>query len=450
VLLKTVGLAVALAHAGLPVLAGEGSVVPVIADLRADLGDEQSVDRGLSTFAAHLLALKAMAEAAAPDVLLLADELGAGTDPEEGAALGRVLVEHAASKTAWGVFTTHLGSLKRVASEVPGVVNGSLEFDLETLTSRYRFRRGVPGASHALDVAGRLGFPQALIERARGLTSDESRALERLLAEVGDALAETERERERLGLARKAADAAVVEHREAAEAVKRSLAELKRRLTAESESLLARARELWQTIQRDAKKRDKSRADAEALGASIDGLARGTSALQAAATPQALGLPEPEREAEAPLSLEPGARVRVIDLGFDAVVVSAPDSHGNVRLRKNALGITSHVSKLRAADRSEAKRPMGATVHYESTDAPPPVEADLRGLEVGDALSAVDQALDRAVVSGLTEVRLIHGIGTGALRVAVQKHLKTHPQVESQRWGERYEGGRGVTVARLR
>ena len=450
VLLKTVGLAVALAHAGLPVLAGEGSAVPVLTDLRADLGDEQSVDRGLSTFAAHLLALKAMAEAAAPDVLLLADELGAGTDPEEGAALGRVLVEHVASKAAWGVFTTHLGSLKRVASEVPGVVNGSLEFDLETLTSRYRFRRGVPGASHALDVAGRLGFPEALIERARGLTSDESRALERLLAEVGDALAETERERERLSLARKAADGAAVEHREAAEAVKRSLAELKRRLTAESESLLARARELWQTIQREAKKRDKSRADAESLGASLDGLERGTSALQAAASPRAIGLPEPAPEPQAPLKLEPGARVRVTDLGFDAVVVSPPDSHGNVRLRKGALGITSHVSKLRAAEGSKPNEIRGATVHYESSDAPPPVEADLRGLEVVDALSAVDQALDRAVMSGLTEVRIIHGIGTGALRVAVQKHLKSHPQVESQRWGEGYEGGRGVTVARLR
>ena len=450
VLLKTVGLAVALAHAGLPVLAAEGSAVPVISDLRADLGDEQSVDRGLSTFAAHLLALKAMAEAAAPDVLLLADELGAGTDPEEGAALGRVLVEHAASKAAWGVLTTHLGSLKRVASEVPGVVNGSLEFDLETLTSRYRFRRGVPGASHALDVARRLGFPEALIERARALTSDESRALERLLAEVGDALAETERERERLMLARKAADEAAAGHEEAAEAVKRSLAELKRRLTAESEALLARARELWQAIQREAKKREKSRADADALGASLDGIERGATALQAAASPRAVGLPEPVPAPEAPLSLAPGARVHVADLGFDAVVVSGPDAHGNVRLRKNALGITSHVSKLRAADGRRPAAPVAASVHYESSDAPPPLEADLRGLEVGDALSAVDLALDRAVLSGLSEVRIIHGIGTGALRTAVQKHLKGHPQVESQRWGEGYEGGRGGTVPRLR
>jgi DNA mismatch repair protein MutS2 len=450
VLLKTVGLAAALAHAGLPVLASEGSAVPVLADLRADLGDEQSVDRGLSTFAAHLLALKAMAEVAAPDVLLLADELGAGTDPEEGAALGRVLVEHAASKGAWGVLTTHLGSLKRVATEVPGVVNGSLEFDLETLTSRYRFRRGVPGASHALDVARRLGFPAALIERARGLTSDESRALERLLAEVGDALAEAQRERERLAVAQKAAEAAAVEHRDAAEAVKRSLADLRRRLTAESEALLARSRELWQTIQREAKKRERSRADAEALGTSLDGIERGASALQAAASPRALGLPEPAAVPMAPPAIVPGARVRVTDLGFDAVVVSGPDDHGTVRLRKGALGITSHVSKLLAAEGGRANDIKGATVHYESTDAPPPVEADLRGLEVGEALTAVDHALDRAVLAGLTEVRLIHGIGTGALRVAVQKHLKTHPQVESQRWGERFEGGRGVTVARLR
>jgi DNA mismatch repair protein MutS2 len=329
-------------------------------------------------------------------------------------------------------------------------VNGSLEFDLETLTSRYRFRRGVPGASHALDVARRLGFPAALIERARGLTSDESRALERLLAEVGDALAEAQRERERLAVAQKAAEAAAVEHRDAAEAVKRSLADLRRRLTAESEALLARSRELWQTIQREAKKRERSRADAEALGTSLDGIERGASALQAAASPRALGLPEPAAVPMAPPAIVPGARVRVTDLGFDAVVVSGPDDHGTVRLRKGALGITSHVSKLLAAEGGRANDIKGATVHYESTDAPPPVEADLRGLEVGEALTAVDHALDRAVLAGLTEVRLIHGIGTGALRVAVQKHLKTHPQVESQRWGERFEGGRGVTVARLR
>jgi len=449
VLLKTVGLAVAMAHTGLPVLAAEGSAIPVLRGLHADLGDEQSVDRGLSTFAAHLLALKAMAEAAGPEVLLLADELGAGTDPEEGAALGRALVEHVAARGAWGVLTTHLGSLKRVAGEVPGVVNGSLEFDLQTLTSRYRFRRGVPGASHALDVAGRLGFPEALIQRARGLTSDETRALERLLAEVGDALAEAQLERERLELARKAADAAAAEHRDASEHAKRALADLRRRLTAESEALLARAREVWQTVQRVAKKRDASIADAKELGVSLDAIERGTSALDAAASPAALGFSESVAPAAPPV-VAPGVRVRVTDLGFDAVVVSGPDSSGRVQLRKGALSIASHVSRLRAAEPAAAPSVRGPSARFEASDEAPPVEADLRGLEVGDALDKVDHALDRAVVSGLHEVRIIHGIGTGALRVAVQKHLKGHPQVESQRWGEGHEGGRGVTVARLR
>ncbi len=449
VLLKTVGLAVALAHAALPILAAEGSAIPALDELRADLGDEQSVDQGLSTFAAHLLALKAMAEAAGPRTLLLADELGAGTDPEEGAALGRALVEHVAARGAWGVITTHLGSLKRVASDVPGVVNGSLEFDLDTLTSRYRFRRGVPGASHALDVAGRLGFPEALLARARALTPEETRALERLLAEVGDALAATNEERVALERARAEAERAAAHHRETAEEAKRTLAELRRRLTAESEALLARSRELWQTVQREAKKRDKSLADAESLRTSMRELERGADTLLAAATPAALGLPDPV-ETQAPLALTPGSRVRVTDLGFEATLVSGPDAEGRVQLRRGNFSIQSHVSRLTAAAAAPAAAVRGPAARYEASDEPPPLEVDLRGLEVAEGVRAVDHALDRAVLSGLTELRIIHGIGTGALRVAVQKHLKGHPQVESQRWGEGHEGGRGVTVARLR
>ncbi len=449
VLLKTVGLAVALAHAGLPVLAAEGSLIPVMDELRADLGDEQSVDQGLSTFAAHLLALKAMAEAAGPRTLLLADELGAGTDPEEGAALGRALVEHVAALGSWGVITTHLGSLKRVASDVPGVVNGSLEFDLETLTSRYRFRRGVPGASHALDVAGRLGFPEALLARARALTPKQTRALERLLAEVGDALAATNEERAVLERSRAEADRAAAHHREAVEEARRALADLRRRLTAESEALLGRSRELWQTVQREAKKRDKSRTDAESLRTSMRELERGADTLLAAATPAALGLPE-SIETAVPLSLTPGSRVRVTDLGFEATFVSGPDAEGRVQLRRGNFNIQSHVSRLAAAVAAPPVTARGSAARYEASDESPPLEVDLRGLEVPEAVGAVDHALDRAVLSGLIELRIIHGIGTGALRVAVQKHLKGHPQVESQRWGEGHEGGRGVTVARLR
>ncbi len=449
VLMKTVGLAVALAHAGLPVLAAEGSLVPVLDELLADLGDEQSVDQGLSTFAAHLMALKAMAEAAGPRTLLLADELGAGTDPEEGAALGRALVEHLAARGAWGVITTHLGSLKRVASEVPGVLNGSLEFDLDTLTSRYRFRPGVPGASHALDVAGRLGFPEALLARARELTPEETRALERLLAEIGDALAAAHAERAELVAARAEAERAAAHHRDSAEEARKSLAELRRRLTAESEALLVRSRELWQDVQREARKRDKSRAGADVLRDGMAQVERSAAALQRAASPEALGLPGSETPV-VPAVLTPGSRVRVTDLGFEATIVSGPDPEGRVQLRRGSFTIQSHVSRLAAAAVAPAPKSRGPVARYDASDEPPPLEADLRGMDVSEALGTVDHALDRAVLAGLHEVRIIHGIGTGALRIAVQKHLKGHPQVESQRFGDGYEGGRGVTVARLR
>jgi DNA mismatch repair protein MutS2 len=449
VLLKTVGLAVALSHAGLPVLAAEGSALPEMDELFADLGDEQSVDQGLSTFAAHLVALQAMAKAAGPRTLLLVDELGAGTDPEEGAALGRAWIEHVAGRGAWGVVTTHLGSLKRVASEVRGVVNGSLEFDRETLTSLYRFRPGVPGASHALDVAGRLGFPGELLERARTLTPGETRALERLLADVGEALARTEHERARFAEASARAEQAAAQHRETSEEMKRSLAELRRRLTAESDALLARTRELWQTVQREAKKKEKSRTDADALRDGIAHAERGSDALRAAATPSALGLPEAE-SVTAPVSLAPGSRVRVTDLGFEATLVSGPDAEGRVQLRRGNFNIQSHVSRLAAAAAAATPAVRGPAARYEASDEPPPLEADLRGMDVADALGEVDRALDRAVLAGLSEVRIIHGLGTGALRSAVQKHLKGHPQVESQRQGEGHEGGRGVTVASLR
>src|SRR5262249_42429906 len=169
-------------HAALPVPTREGSELPEISCVIADLGDEQSVDQGLSTFAAHLRSLAEMAEQASGQSLLLCDELGAGTDPEEGASLGRALIEHFPSRRAWGVVPTHLGTLKRAPAEVPGVCAGSLEFDRATLTPRYRFLPGVPGASHALEVAERLAFPEAVLAPAPPPPPDPPHEARRLVA----------------------------------------------------------------------------------------------------------------------------------------------------------------------------------------------------------------------------------------------------------------------------
>ena len=438
VLLKTVGLSVALSHAGFPVTADEGSEVPEIASMEVDLGDGQSVDQGLSSFAAHLQVLGRMAAAASPSSLLLCDELGAGTDPEEGAALGRALIEHFAGHGAWCVVTTHLGSLKRIAGQVPGVMNGSLEFDETTLTSRYRFLPGVPGASHALSVAERLGFPPALLDRARALTPDETRALERLIAELNQAHQRAREAEVSLTAARGEAERQAAEHRAAVESSRASLAEERRRVTREGEALMGRARELWQTVQREARRDEKSRTDAGRLREEIHALERDHDALRG-----------PAPEVAPPPALTAGQRVRVLDLGVEAEIVSGPDAEGRVRLKRGAWNIESHASRLTAAAPPVAeRRPVAGT--WVPSDDPPPLQVDLRGMESDEALTTLDAGLDRAVLSGLSELRIVHGIGRGVLRAAVERHLRGHPQVAGQRPGEVGEGGRGVTVARMR
>jgi DNA mismatch repair protein MutS2 len=290
-----------------------------------------------------------------------------------------------------------------------------------------------------------------VLDRARSLTSEESRALERLLAEVTAARRAADEERRSLAEARVEADRRAAEHREATESARRTVDDLRRRLTRESEVLLARARELWQLVQRDARKADKTRADAGRLKQEMQSIEASAEALQNAARPEAIGLPA-ATTLQTPLAVTPGARVHVKDLGIEAEVVSGPDPEGRVQLRRGAWKIQSHVAQLAplAADarRGEPVRRVAAT--YDPGDVPPMLEVDLRGMDVDEAIQAVDQGLDRAVLSGFHELRIIHGIGKGVLKAAVERHLRAHAQVESQRMGEGSEGGRGVTVARLR
>jgi DNA mismatch repair protein MutS2 len=447
ILLKTVGLSVALAHSALPVPCSEGSRVPKIDRMVVDLGDEQSVDLGLSTYAAHLARLAEMAEAASPVSLLLADELGAGTDPEEGAALGRALIEHSAARGAWGVMTSHLGSLKHLAGEVPGVVNGSMEFDLDTLTPRFRFISGVPGASHALSVAERLGFPADLLDRARTRVSDESRALERLIADLHALRGRLEDEIAAARAAREQSERAAEEHHQAAETFRHDLEALRGKLTRESDGLLARARELWQTVQREARRADKSRAGAETLRGAIESAERDLAGLNQRVEE---ALPAHARVALPADAIDPGRQVRVTDLGVIAQVVSPPDPEGKVVLKRGNWTIHSHVTRLAPADAESAPLKARASASWETQEAAPSLEIDLRGMEVEEAIRTVDEGLDRAILAGLTELRIVHGIGKGILRAAVERHLRGHPQVQHARLGEGHEGGRGATVATLR
>jgi len=358
--------------------------------------------------------------------------------------------------------TTHLGALKLLAGTVPGVVNGSLEIDAVAMAPTYRFLRGVPGASHALAMAERLGFDRELIERARGYTREETRTLERVLHDLQTLRKALDQELLELSSARAAAEAAERRHLDAASEARERLDQVTRRLTLESEHLLSHARELWQTVQREARRADKTRADAATLKSQVEAVEREAEAVRrgGAGAYGELGIAAAQDAARlTPQDLVPGRKVRVRELGVDAEIAEMPDADGNVRLKRGSWTIQSHVSQLEPLDatapatpRTGAARgaaPARPVATWDAGDAPP-VEANLRGMDADEALRVLDHAIDRAVLGGLSELRVIHGIGRGVLRTAVERHLRAHPQVASVRLGQVGEGGRGVTVATLR
>ena len=286
-----------------------------------------------------------------------------------------------------------------------------------------------------------------MIERARALTPDETLAVERLITELNAGTRRATEAEQAASAARAEAERAAAEHRAATEETRTTIAEQRRRVTREGEALLARARELWQTVQREARRKDKNRSDAAKLGEEIRTLEHEHASLAGAAD-EAVTPPE---------TIVAGQRVRVVDLGVEAEVVSGPDAEGRVRLKRGSWAIESHRSRLAAvagpavgAGTPAPDRPQPIRGTWDASEEVTTLDADLRGMEADEAIAALDRALDQAVRSGLTDLRIVHGVGRGVLRSAVERHLRGHPQVASQRLGQVGEGGRGVTVARLR
>jgi DNA mismatch repair protein MutS2 len=457
VALKVVGLCALLAQSGLDVPAGEGAVLPLFSVVAADIGDAQSIELHLSTFAAHLARLDGMARAAGPGALFLVDEIGSGTDPAEGASLGRALLRHFARHGAWAVATTHLGSLKVLAHEEEAVVNASMALDPETLAPRYELIVGVPGGSHALGVAERLGFHPGVLAEARRELPEAARSLEALLGDVTRELARARDARERH-------EQAEAEARDrAAELAAARQSHVEDRKRADKERLLqVRALEgqvqaLLREAKAEAKSEEKSRARIQELEARARGLGRESDRLLAPPT----GLPG------RPAVLAPGVTVWVRDLGVTARVVEGPDADGKVLLERGAWRIQSRADQCFAPEEAGAgagATPPAARAARGAAGARggaaraaaglPEVEAgftvDVRGMDQDDALRQVEDGLDRAVVAGLADLTIIHGVGRGVLREAIARALRGHPHVAESRLGGHGEGGRGVTLVRLR
>ncbi|MBX6377731.1 MAG: endonuclease MutS2 [Clostridia bacterium] len=461
--LKTLGLLTLMAQAGLLVPAAAGSRMAVFRQVFADIGDEQSIEQSLSTFSSHMTHIVHIVRTAEPGALILLDELGAGTDPDEGAALAMALLSHFQARGMRTVATTHYSELKTFAYERSRVENASVEFDAETLAPTYRLVIGVPGRSNAFAIAARLGLPDAILEEARRLLGRPQRDVAAAIADLARQEAALEEERRRAAAAREAAEAAraAYEERLAAlrqregtvlEEARREARDLVRRAKAECDALLRQAREAAQA---------GALPQAERVRQRLNQLRR---ELEAPAE-------EPPSGGKAPQGLEAGDAVLVRSLGQRGHVLTPPGPDGRVVVQVGALRVEVPAVDLARVEETRSPaggRPRGRAEGTVAGDgAGPPAaggwqqlglqrsrlvspEIHLRGLTVAEALERLEKYLDDAVLAGLDEVRIVHGKGTGALRQAVAQWLQQHPRVAEFRLGGPGEGGDGATVARLR
>jgi DNA mismatch repair protein MutS2 len=469
VLLKAIGLLAMLAQCGVPVPVAGGSRLPVFDDVFADVGDEQSIEASLSTFSAHLKHQGEILASATPQSLVLMDEVGSGTDPAEGAALGGAILETLTRRGVMTVATTHLGQLKLLATEVPGVVNASLQFDAVELAPTYRLIKGVPGRSYGLSIARRLRLPDTVLDVAESRLPTGERDLAILLADVEareSRLAEREAEVERENQRARSRMAAVSDREQKAREKER---ELERSSRQEARRYLLEARaEVERAIAavKEAAARSAISADAIDLAArdarrTVEEAAKGQQAAVSAMDARAARARGRERApGERAAGDRPGGRSvppRPFAAGDAVRVATLGDRTGSVvevrgdqaRVLVGSLSLTVPVTAL---THTAAPPPPAVRVPVlgDIPDVDPVREVDLRGMRVDEVEVALVQAIDAAVRGDLRELRIIHGKGTGALRERVGEMLRGDRRVASHRWGAWNEGGAGVTVAELR
>ena len=447
VFLKAVGLIHLLAQSGVVPPVGEGTRLPILRNVFADIGDEQSISQSLSTFSAHVENAREILEGAGPATLVLMDELGTGTDPSEGAALARVILEALVGSGARGLVTSHLGALKRLDSEGSGIVNASLLFDAERLAPTFQLQKGRPGRSFGLAIARRLGFRAELLDRAEAYVGSEEVKLEGLLEIL-------ERKERELSVALEGANAAGVKARE-----RRAEAETDREdLEARERRLEAQARERARRLLLDARK--EVEAAIEELNGSVaeelsTAAGRARRRIEEAAQTQRDLTPAPSPRSSAGFSdaypVSAGDQVRVRESGARGVVRELRDDRvivdvGEVRLqlpRSDVEPLLEERGQLWGDQNSHSL--SWATAHLDVGH-----EVDLRGLRVDEVELRLGRALDSAIVENLSELRIIHGMGTGAVKARAHEILRSDGRVDAFRAGGQGQGGGGVTVAVLK
>lgn len=460
VTLKTMGLLTLMAMCGLMLPVAENSSISVYKKVLVDIGDEQSIEQSLSTFSAHMTNIVSIIEEADSDSLVLIDELGSGTDPVEGAALAISIMERLAMYGAKVGATTHYAEIKEYALQTPGVCNASCEFDVETLKPTYRLLIGIPGKSNAFAISQRLGLPEEIIEAAKRNISAEKTRFEDVLSQLDQTRQELEKEKEEVDRLR-------AEQLES----KRNLEQFKQKTYKQMDRELQNAQEKANRIVSSVK------AESEKLLQELDDIRRqkeseefsrlvqgaksyyrsNINRLEDTANPV---IGRVKEEYTPPRPFKKGDLVLITQLNEEGVLLSDPDNAGNVQVQAGIIKTKVPVSDLRLVDKKRRrqlnrmeKKSNGGGVTRTLTDKSQrsaSSEIDLRGQTIEEGIMMVDQYIDSCLLMGIKTITIIHGKGTGALRNAIQQHLKNHKAVRSFRLGVYGEGENGVTIAELK
>ena len=445
VTIKTIGLLTLMAQCGLHIPVSDDSRVKVFRRVLADVGDEQSIAQSLSTFSSHMVNIVGILGEADGETLILFDELGAGTDPIEGAALAAAIIESAREMGALVAATTHYAELKVYAMTTPGVENASCEFNVDSLAPTYRLLIGIPGKSNAFAISERLGLPKSIIQKAAARIDAENVRFEDVLTQLD----EQRQEMEAAARLRREMEETAKASREYKAKMEAERAKAVEKAQAEARAILDEARDTADQVFKelnDMRRRQRKEEDWQRVNDERAALRRSLNEAEGklGARPEEPA-PPPTRPARA------GDTVELVKMGTQATVLSV-NKDGSLQLQAGILKITARQEEVRVVEgetQQSAKKVVARAEHKLRTLGASP-EVDLRGMMTDEAIGALDLFLDNAVLGKLNEVRIIHGKGTGAVRKAVREHLKRSRYVKSFRPGRYGEGEDGVTIAELR
>ena len=449
VTLKTIGLFTLMAECGLHLPADDGSAVSIYERVLADIGDEQSIEQSLSTFSAHMKNIVEIVGQCGPDALVLFDELGAGTDPAEGAALAMALISFCRKAGSRVAATTHYAELKLFAMRTPGVINASCEFDVQTLKPTYRLLIGIPGKSNAFAISQRLGLSEEIINQARNLVSENDADFEEVLnqleqqrQQMEQAKLEAQKLRRQMEETKAQSDVYYAE-------IKKEREKAVEKARAEAQSIIDDARRTANATYDELKqlrKQMRDVADAQGINERQAQLRRNLNEAEERLSPkrEQPQRPKPSREVRV------GDTVELLKLGSKATVL-AVNKDGTYQLQAGIMKINAKPEEvyLLENEQQQSVQKFIEKTRRELRNTAAPSELDLRGMDSVEAITVLDQFLDQAIMAKLPTVRIIHGKGTGVLRKAVQTRLKQNRQIKGFRLGAFGEGEDGVTIVEI-